>query len=203
MAIALAQALLPVLIRTRFAADSGLLTGAFSMALVLGSVIAAGAAVPLEEWLGGWEWSLAFWALPALLAAVVWLPAALRPGTTVARGGGAPLRGSGLAWAVSAVLRDPVDGVLRVAVVDPLDPRGRRLVERGGGRAARLRRAVRAVPAFLVPVLAARAPDQMRVLLAIVLVPWPAWRACSRCPASRRCGWSRSASARAARSGSR
>jgi CP family cyanate transporter-like MFS transporter len=101
VAIALAQALLPVLIRTRFAADSGLLTGAFSMALVLGSVIAAGAAVPLEEWLGGWQWSLAFWALPALLAAVVWLPAALRPGTTWRAAAGAPLRGSGLAWAVS------------------------------------------------------------------------------------------------------
>ena len=171
VAIALAQALLPVLIRTRFAADSGLLTGAFSMALVLGSVIAAGAAVPLEEWLGGWEWSLAFWALPALLAAVVWLPAALRPGTTVARGGGAPLRGSGLAWAVSGFF-----GIQSMAFYASLSwipsilEDGGWSSEAAGGLLA-FGALCGLVPAFLVPVLAARAPDQMRVLLAIVLVP--------------------------------
>ena len=171
VAIALAQALLPVLIRTRFAADSGLLTGAFSMALVLGSVIAAGAAVPLEEWLGGWEWSLAFWALPALLAAVVWLPAALRPGTTVARGGGAPLRGSGLAWAVSGFF-----GIQSMAFYASLSwipsilEDGGWSSEAAGGLLA-FGALCGLVPAFLVPVLAARAPDQMRLLLAIVLVP--------------------------------
>src|SRR5204862_8031203 len=81
VAVALAQALLPVLIRTRFHADTGRLTGAFSFALVLGSVLAAGAAVPLAHAFGGWAASLASWALPAVLAAAVWLPAALRPGT--------------------------------------------------------------------------------------------------------------------------
>ena len=171
VAIALAQALLPVLIRTRFAADSGLLTGAFSMALVLGSVIAAGAAVPLEEWLGGWEWSLAFWALPALLAAAVWLPAALRPGTTVARGGGAPLRGSGLAWAVSGFF-----GIQSMAFYASLSwipsilEDGGWSSEAAGGLLA-FGALCGLVPAFVVPVLAARAEAQTHLLLAIVLVP--------------------------------
>ncbi|HET8949074.1 MAG TPA: MFS transporter [Solirubrobacteraceae bacterium] len=171
VAIALAQALLPVLIRTRYHASSGMLTGAFSMALVLGSVIAAGFAVPLEHLLGGWQWSLAFWALPALLGALVWLPAALRPGTTVARGGGAPLRGSALAWAVSAFF-----GIQSMAFYASLSwipsilEDGGWSSEAAGGLLA-FGALCGLVPAFLVPVLAARARDQTGLLLAIVLVP--------------------------------
>ncbi len=171
VAIALAQALLPVLIRTRYQRASGLLTGAFSMALVLGSVLAAGLAVPLGGALGGWEWSLAFWALPALLGALVWLPAALRPGTTVARGGGSPLRVSGLAWAVCGFF-----GIQSMAFYASLSwiPS---ILEEGGWSSAAAGALLAfgalcgLVPAFLVPVLAARAKDQMRLLLAIVLVP--------------------------------
>jgi CP family cyanate transporter-like MFS transporter len=171
VAIALAQALLPVLIRTRYHASSGLLTGAFSMALVLGSVLAAGAAVPLERALGGWEWSLAAWALPALVAALVWLPAALRPGTTVARGGGAPLRGSLLAWSVSGFF-----GIQSMAFYASLSwipsilEDGGWSSEAAGGLLA-FGALCGLVPAFLVPVLAARGSDQIALLLAIVLVP--------------------------------
>ena len=78
---------------------TGMLTGAYSMSLTLGAALAAALAVPLEEALGSWEASLAAWAVPALIAAVVWLPAARRPGTTVSarrrRGcGGAGSRGT-------------------------------------------------------------------------------------------------------------
>jgi CP family cyanate transporter-like MFS transporter len=171
VAIALAQALLPVLIRTRFHADSGMLTGAFSMALVLGSVLAAGLAVPLEKALGSWEASLAFWALPALLAALVWLPAALRPGTTVARGGGAPLRGSRLAWSVSGFF-----GVQSMAFYASLSwipsilEDGGWSSEAAGGLLA-FGALCGLVPAFLVPVATARWRHQVWLLLAIVLVP--------------------------------
>ena len=189
VAIAIAQALLPVLIRTRFPQDSGLLTGALSMALVLGSVLAAGLAVPLEHALGGWPESLAFWALPALVAALVWLPAALRPGTTVARGGGAPLRRSGLAWAVSGFF-----GVQSMAFYASLSwiPS---ILEDGGwsSEAAGALLAFGAlcglVPAFLVPVLAARAENQLRCCWRSCWSRRPGWPACSSPPASRRCGW--------------
>jgi CP family cyanate transporter-like MFS transporter len=171
VAIALAQALVPVLIRTRYHEASGTLTGAFSMALVLGSVLAAGFAVPLERALGGWEWSLAFWALPALAAAAVWLPAARRPGTTVGRGGGSPLRFSPLAWAVCGFF-----GIQSMAFYASLSwiptilEDGGWSSEAAGGLLA-FGALCGLVPAFLVPVLAARAPDQIRLLLAIVLVP--------------------------------
>jgi CP family cyanate transporter-like MFS transporter len=171
IAIAIAQVLLPVLIRARYQPSTGLLTGAFSMALVLGSVVGAGFAVPLENLLGGWRWSLAFWALPALVAALVWLPAALRPGTTVAAGGGARLGNSALAWAVSGFF-----GLQSMAFYASLSwiPS---ILEDGGwsSEAAGALLAFGAlcglVPAFVIPVLAARAQDQRRLVLAVVLVP--------------------------------
>ena len=171
VAIALGQALLPVLIRTRFHADTGRLTGAFSMALVLGSVLAAGTAVPLERALGGWAASLASWAIPAVIAALVWLPAALRPGTTVARGGGAPLRSSSLAWSVSAFF-----GVQSMAFYASLSWVPSILEDSGwSSEAAGALLALGAlsglVPAFLVPLAAARVPHQLWLLLAIVLLP--------------------------------
>jgi MFS transporter, CP family, cyanate transporter len=171
VAVALGQALLPVLIRTRFHADTGRLTGAFSMALVLGAVLAAGAAVPLERALGGWPASLASWAIPAVIAALVWLPAALRPGTVVPRGGGAPLRSSGLAWAVSAFF-----GVQSMAFYASLSWIPSILEDSGwsseaaGGLLA-LGALAGLVPAFLVPLAAARAEHQLWLLAAIVLVP--------------------------------
>jgi len=171
VAIALAQALLPVWIRTRHPADSGRLTGALSMALVLGSVLAAGLAVPLERVLGGWPESLAAWAVPAVLAAPVWAPAALGRGTTVTRGGGAPLSRSGLAWAVSGFF-----GVQSMAFYASLSwiPS---ILEDGGwsSEAAGGLLAFGALcglaPAFVIPVLAARSEAQTHLLLAIVLVP--------------------------------
>jgi MFS transporter, CP family, cyanate transporter len=171
VAIALAQALLPVLIRTRYHAASGMLTGAFSMALVLGSVLAAGFAVPLARALGGWQWSLAFWALPALLAAAFWWPAARQPGTTVARGGGAPLRFSALAWAVCGFF-----GVQSMAFYASLSwipsilEDGGWSSEAAGGLLA-FGALCGLVPAFVIPVLAARTETQTHLLLAIVLVP--------------------------------
>ena len=172
VAIAIAQTLLPVLIRTRFHADTGLLTGAFSMALVLGSVLAAGTAVPLEHALGGWAASLASWAVPAVVAALAWAPAALlRRGTTVARGGGAPLLGSRLAWAVSAFF-----GVQSMAFYASLSWIPSILEDAGwsseaaGGLLA-LGALSGLVPAFLVPLAAARSHHQLWLLAAIVLVP--------------------------------
>ena len=113
LAVALAQAVLPVFIRLRHPEMTGLLTGAYSMSLTLGAALAAALAVPLEDALGSWEASLAAWALPALLAALVWLPAALRPG----HDGQRPAVAGAVAQP-ARVEREPVhgravDGVLR------------------------------------------------------------------------------------------
>lgn len=85
--IAFVQALLPGLIKSRFAADSGRLIGFYSCAIMGGAAFGAA----LTPWLAqsiGWSWALASWTLPALLAAAIWQRAA--PGRALAASTDAP-----------------------------------------------------------------------------------------------------------------
>ena len=67
--------LLPGIVKRDFAKQAGTMTGVYTMALCLGAAMAAGATVPLSEQLGeNWALGLGFWVVPALLAAVFWLP---------------------------------------------------------------------------------------------------------------------------------
>ena len=67
--------LLPGIVKRDFPHIAGIMTGVYTMALCLGAALAAGASVPLAELFGGsWQPALATWALPAVLAALVWLP---------------------------------------------------------------------------------------------------------------------------------
>lgn len=66
--------LLPGVIVARFPGGIGRWTGLTTLALALGATVAASVAVPLASSLGGWRASLAFWAVPAILALVAWLP---------------------------------------------------------------------------------------------------------------------------------
>jgi CP family cyanate transporter-like MFS transporter len=74
-AIAVANVLLPALVKRRFGERATFVTGVYSVALGVGAALAAGLAVPSEGWLGdSWRAALAVWAAPALLASVIWLP---------------------------------------------------------------------------------------------------------------------------------
>ncbi len=69
--------LLPGIVKRDFPQHAGTLTGVYTMALCLGAAMAAGATVPLgQHFDGSWALGLGFWALPALLAMLVWLPQA-------------------------------------------------------------------------------------------------------------------------------
>ncbi|UVJ44913.1 CynX/NimT family MFS transporter [Pseudomonas sp. LS1212] len=69
--------LLPGIVKRDFAQQAGTMTGVYTMALCLGAAMAAGATVPLSEHLGdSWAMGLGFWLLPALVAALFWLPQA-------------------------------------------------------------------------------------------------------------------------------
>ncbi len=90
--------LLPGIVKRDFPKHAGTLTGAYTMALCLGAALAAGATVPLSQHLGdSWSLGLGFWLIPALLAALVWLPQARE-------GHGA----HHVAYRVSGLLRDPL-----------------------------------------------------------------------------------------------
>ncbi|KRV64168.1 CynX/NimT family MFS transporter [Pseudomonas citronellolis] len=67
--------LLTGIVKRDFPHIAGIMTGVYTMALCLGAALAAGASVPLAELFGdAWQPALAAWALPAVLAALVWLP---------------------------------------------------------------------------------------------------------------------------------
>lgn len=69
--VALVQALLPGVIKGRFAAATGRMMGLYTTGIMGGAAIAAASAPRLHESLG-WQQTLAFWAWPALLALLFW-----------------------------------------------------------------------------------------------------------------------------------
>ncbi|MEU8179755.1 MFS transporter [Micromonospora sp. NPDC049044] len=76
--IAVANILLPMLVKQHFPHRTGLVTGAYTMALTLGTTVAAAAAVPIAHAFGSWRAGLGVWAAMAALAVLPWVPLALR-----------------------------------------------------------------------------------------------------------------------------
>ncbi|WP_030500697.1 MFS transporter [Micromonospora chalcea] len=76
--IAVANILLPMLVKQHFPHRTGLVTGAYTMALTVGTTVAAAAAVPVAHAFGSWRAGLGVWAGLAALAVLPWVPLALR-----------------------------------------------------------------------------------------------------------------------------
>lgn len=71
LGIAIIQALMPGFIKRAFPHDVGRVMGLYSTAIMGGATLAAASAAGLSHWFG-WEAMLGLWALPALLALVLW-----------------------------------------------------------------------------------------------------------------------------------
>lgn len=105
-AIAVGNVLLPAVVKRDFPQRAGLVTGLYVTMLYIASALGAGISVPLAQASAlGWRASLGFWALPALGAAVIWLPqlahGADRPALVHRAGGFGQLVRSRLGWAVA------------------------------------------------------------------------------------------------------
>ncbi|MFH8486561.1 CynX/NimT family MFS transporter [Streptomyces longisporoflavus] len=75
MGIAVSNVLMPVIVKRWFPDRVGSMTGLYSMALALGTSLAAAITVPMTDALGGsWQTGLAVWAALAVVAVVPWLP---------------------------------------------------------------------------------------------------------------------------------
>ncbi|RIV38840.1 MFS transporter [Micromonospora radicis] len=85
--IAVANILLPMLVKQHFPGRTGLVTGAYTMALTVGATAAAATAVPVSHAFGSWRAGLGVWAGLAAVAVLPWLPAALRARPAPARTG--------------------------------------------------------------------------------------------------------------------
>ncbi|ARF59359.1 CynX/NimT family MFS transporter [Streptomyces gilvosporeus] len=89
--IAVGNVLMPVVIKSWFPDRVGPMTGLYSMALALGTSLAAAATVPLTSALGGgWQTGLAVWALLAAVAVPPWLAVARRRSAGAGAPGAAP-----------------------------------------------------------------------------------------------------------------
>ncbi|MFF5936023.1 CynX/NimT family MFS transporter [Streptomyces sp. NPDC012508] len=75
MGIAVSNVLMPVIVKRYFPGRVGTMTGLYSMALALGTSLAAAATVPMTEALGGsWRTGIGVWAVLAAFAVLPWIP---------------------------------------------------------------------------------------------------------------------------------
>jgi CP family cyanate transporter-like MFS transporter len=170
-AVAIAQTAVPTLIRVRFPRHSGGLTGAFSMSLTLGAALAAGSAVPLEHLFDdSWRSVLAVFALPALIAAVLWLPSAKRERTVIRHAQSFGFRNLARSWSLAAYfgLQSMVFycGLTWLPAILQHDGYS----EATAGSLQALGNLLQLVPALVVPVVASRLGNQRLLLLATVAI---------------------------------
>ncbi|MCH5673019.1 CynX/NimT family MFS transporter [Streptomyces gilvus] len=85
MGIAVSNVLMPVIVKRWFPDRVGSMTGLYSMALALGTSVAAAVTVPMADALGGsWRTGLAVWAGLAATAVLPWIPFVRDRGATPA-----------------------------------------------------------------------------------------------------------------------
>ncbi|MFF7439457.1 CynX/NimT family MFS transporter [Streptomyces sp. NPDC008122] len=104
MGIAVSNVLMPVIVKRYFPDRVGSMTGLYSMALALGTSIAAAATVPMTDALGGdWRLGLGVWAALAALAVLPWLPL-LRDRAAASSPSGATASTAGIAAPAAAAV---------------------------------------------------------------------------------------------------
>ncbi|MBN1095662.1 MFS transporter [Blastococcus sp. TML/C7B] len=98
---ALGNVLLPSLVKRHFPTRTGALVGAYSTAMGLGATLGAVGSQPVADATGSWRWALVVWAVPAVVAAGVWLRVPAAPG--VSRAGHSAVRMRSLVHSPTAV----------------------------------------------------------------------------------------------------
>lgn len=101
--IALANVLLPAVVKEHFPHRVGSVTGAYSAVLSAGAALGAASTVPVADVAGSWRAGLGIWAVIALAALLAWAPYC-RDADHTARGRRGPmLWRSPVAWAVTLI----------------------------------------------------------------------------------------------------
>lgn len=174
-AIAIANVLLPALIKRDFPRQVGLMTGLYSTLLNVGGALADGVSIPLEQNAGlGWRGSLLFWAYPAAFATLFWLLLVwARPRIAGARETGVPVRRlwrSSLAWQVTFFMG--LQSLLFYATITwlPLILQRDGLSAASAGWMLSLIQFMGVLSAFLVPLLAERMRSQRLLVLTFCLL---------------------------------
>jgi CP family cyanate transporter-like MFS transporter len=169
--ISVVMVLLPGILKRDFSSQASQMTGIYTMSLCFGAAIAAGATVPIQHLAGGdWRAGLAFWLVPALIAAMVWRPLARKHSRQGARAHYkvSGLRRSRLAWQVTiymgtqSALAYCVFGWLPTILID----RGMAPLQAGLVLSASI--LMQAITALGGPWLATRGKDQRGAVLLLM-----------------------------------
>lgn len=174
--VALANVLIPAIVKERMPSRVGLVTGTYTASLSVGSALGAAATIPIANATGDWRFGLAAWAAVALLATVVWWPHV--------RGGrrevGSPMRATTLwkqptAWAVTVLFGTQSTYAYVQMSWLPSVYADAGLSDRTAGALLALSVLV-GVPFFLVaPTLAARARRTGDVVVALTVLTAAGW----------------------------
>ncbi|MFI6514462.1 CynX/NimT family MFS transporter [Spirillospora sp. NPDC050679] len=173
--IAMGNVLMPAVIKRVFPDKVGSLTGLAMMLMAGSGAIAAGLAVPLDD-TAGWRLALAVWAVPSLVAVLVWGPLALRgrraeaPAdrrAAPARADEGSLLRSPLAWFVAAFmgLASLMFYVLMSWLPEIMRDHG--YAPATAGMMVSMMMVIGIPLGFVVPVLAARLRDQRGMVVAV------------------------------------
>ncbi|QTN20995.1 MFS transporter [Brevundimonas sp. AJA228-03] len=170
-AIAIANVLLPTLVKRDFEDRTALLTGAYVTAISGGAALAAAITIPVETWLGGgWQVGLSMWAVPVALALLLWAPQRRRGSRKI--GAVLPVAGlwrDPLAWSVSLFMG--LQSALAFCVLGWLAPilRDRGLDAVTAGLVLSVLIVVQLLTSLTVPSIATRQAGQ-RVIAALLSV---------------------------------
>lgn len=181
--IGVINVLLPSLVKRDFPRRIAFVTGLYVMSMSVGAALAAGATVPLDRLCGTWSLALGLWALPALLAALLWLPQVLAPQTEAVPGPSAhPLWRNPLAWQVTLFMG--LQSALAYIVFGWLAPilRDRGLSPVDAGLALSLSIMAQAAASLVAPALATLGRDQRPAAAALTLVCVGSLLACLYAP---------------------
>ncbi|WP_411381078.1 CynX/NimT family MFS transporter [Pseudomonas sp. MPB26] len=183
--------LLPGIVKRDFASQAGAMTGVYTMALCLGAALAAGATVPLSHYFGdSWNIGLGFWMIPALVAALFWLP-------QVGQKHGAHQ----VAYRVKGLLRDPLAWQVTLYmglqsslayivfgwVPSMLISRGLSATEAGLALSGSI--IVQLLSALTAPWLATRGKDQRLAIVVVMLLTLGGLFGCLYAPLDGLWGW--------------
>ena len=171
-AISLCNVLLPGVVKRDFPHRLGLMGGLYTTAICASAALGAGFTFPVFRATGQWTAALWFWALPAGVVLLLFLPAALRAGPAgpPRPGGGVSVWRSAVAWQVTAFM--VLQAMMSFSVFAWLAPI---LRERGvdGGTAGLIVSAsivLQMLGSLFAPALATRFRDQRGINTVVALM---------------------------------
>ena len=170
--MALANVLMPTLVRLHYPHRVGTATALYSLTLTLGVTMASAATVPIAQQLGGWRTALGVWIAGGLAALIVWIPLLLKAtrGTTTAgaRVTLGRIARTPLGWALAVFFGIQSAQAYSIFGWLPSVYRSAGLSEIEAGYMLGIATGVGILPAFVVPVLAARLRHPSRLFLTIM-----------------------------------